>query len=151
MAKETQKGRYVLRNPEKYIGNPTNVIFRSSWEKRFMIFLDNHESILSWSSEELAIPYFWDLDKKIHYYFPDFIVTMKTKQGIVKMIIEIKPYSQTVAPIKTKRKSEKTFLMEMEVYSKNIAKWKAAEKYCSERNMVFRIITEKDLFKKVVW
>lgn len=151
MARETQQGRYVLKNPRKYEGDPTNVIFRSSWEKRFMIFLDNHDSIISWSSEEIVVPYFWELDGKMHRYYPDFIVTMKTRQGVVKMMIEVKPYSQTIAPTKTGRKKEKTFLMEVETYTKNVAKWKAAELYCKERNWLFRIITEKELFKDKAW
>lgn len=116
-----------------------------------MIFLDNHDSIISWSSEEIAIPYFWELDGKMHRYYPDFVVTMKTRQGIVKMMIEIKPYSQTIAPKKTGRKKEKTFLKEVETYTKNVAKWKAAEQYCKERDWMFRIITEKELFKDKVW
>lgn len=151
MAKETQQGKYILKNPYKYEGDPTNVIFRSSWEKRLMIFFDTHESIISWSSEELAIPYFWELDGKIHRYFPDFLVTMKTRQGIVRMMLEVKPYSQTIEPKKTSRKREKTFLMEVEAYTKNLAKWKAAERYCQERGWLFRIITEKELFKGKVW
>lgn len=151
MAKETQQGRYVLKNPCKYEGDPTNVIFRSSWERRLMIFLDNHDSIISWSSEEIVIPYFWELDGKMHRYFPDFLVTMKTKQGVVRMMIEVKPYSQTIEPKKTSRKHEKTFLLEVETYTKNAAKWKAAEAYCKERGWLFRIITEKELFKDKVW
>jgi len=151
MAKETQQGRYVLKNPSKYEGDPTNVIYRSSWERRFMIFLDNHDSIISWSSEEIVVPYYWEFDMKMHRYFPDFLVTMKTNQGVVRMMIEIKPYSQTIAPVKTGRKRERTFLMEVETYTKNIAKWKAAEQYCKERGWLFRIITEKELFKGKVW
>jgi len=151
MAKTTQQGRYVPKNPLKYQGDPSNIIFRSSWEKRFMIFLDNHDSILFWSSEEIVVPYFWELDGKMHRYFPDFLVTMKTKEGLVKMMIEVKPYNQTIAPKMTKNKREKTFLTEVETYTKNVAKWKSAEKYCEDRKWLFRLITEKELFKSKVW
>ncbi len=151
MARETQRGRYVLINPKKYEGDPTNVIFRSSWEKRFMIFLDNHDSIISWSSEEIVVPYFWELDGKMHRYYPDFVVSMNTSNGVVRMMVEVKPYSQTIQPKKTKGKREQTFLMEVETYTKNEAKWKAARQYCNERGWLFRIVTEKELFKGKVW
>jgi hypothetical protein len=151
MARETQKGRYVLRNPSKYEGNVLNVIFRSSWEKRFMIFLDNHDSIISWSSEEVVVPYFWEMDQKMHRYYPDFVVTMKTNSGVIRMMVEVKPYGQTIEPKKTKNKRDSTFLLEVETYTKNIAKWKAAERYCANEGWIFRIITEKELFKGKTW
>ena len=150
-SRETHKGRYVLKNPKKYEGDPTNVIYRSSWEKRFMIFLDNHESIISWGSEEVVIPYYWEVDGKMHRYFPDFVVTMKTTSGVVRMLIEVKPYSQTIQPKKTRGKREQTYLLEVETYTKNRAKWNAAEEYCKDRGWMFRIVTEHELFKKKAW
>lgn len=149
--KNVQQGRYTLKNPKKYKGDPNNVIFRSSWEKRFMIFCDTHPSVIQWASEEIAIPYYWELDGKNHRYFPDFIVLMQTTKGNVVMMVEVKPYVQTIKPERTKRKREKTFITEVETYSKNVAKWKAAEQFCKQRGWQFRLITEKDLFKDKVW
>jgi hypothetical protein len=31
-------------------------------------------------------------------------------------------------------------------YEKNLAKWRAAEEWCADRMLEFKIITEKDLF-----
>lgn len=145
------QGFYQLKNPSKYTGDPSNVIYRSSWERRLMIFFDTHDSILQWGSEELVVPYYWEVDGKMHRYFPDFIVKMKTRNGVVKMMLEVKPYSQTQEPKKTPRKREKTFLLEVETYTKNQAKWKAAEAFCRKNGMVFKIITEKEIFKTKVW
>lgn len=146
-----QQGRYELRNPEKYTGDTSNVIYRSSWEKRLMVFFDTHESILKWGSEEVVVPYFWEADGKHHRYFPDFIVSMRTSKGIVKMMLEVKPYSQTLEPKKTKGKREKTFMNEVMTYTKNQAKWNAANVFCKDRGWIFRIITEKEIFKSKVW
>jgi len=147
MSRQTQKGRYFIKNPAKYEGDSGNVIFRSSWEKRFMIFLDLHDSVVSWSSEEVVVPYFWEVDGKHHRYYPDFVVTMKTTTGIVRMMIEVKPYAQTIEPKQTPRKRQKTLLLEVETYTKNLAKWRAAEKFCKGKGWLFRLITEKELFK----
>jgi hypothetical protein len=76
---------------------------------------------------------------------------MNTSNGVVRMMVEVKPYSQTIQPKKTKGKREQTFLMEVETYTKNEAKWKAARHYCNERGWLFRIVTEKELFKGKVW
>ena len=116
-----------------------------------MVFFDLHDSIIQWGSEEVVVPYFWELDGRMHRYFPDFIVAMKTRNGVQKMMIEVKPYCQTIEPKKTSRKREKTFLNEVETYTKNKAKWKAAEQYCKERGWFFRIITENEIFKSKVW
>ena len=51
MAKRfTYKGRYIPENPKKYKGDPTNIIYRSSWEKQMMIYFDNNEHIVEWQS-----------------------------------------------------------------------------------------------------
>jgi TnsA endonuclease N terminal len=146
-----QQGRYILKNPSKYEGDPSQVIFRSSWERRFMIFLDGHSSVLSWSSEETIIPYFLQTDQKMHRYFPDFNVSMNTKNGVIRMMVEIKPFTQTQEPKRTGKKREKTFINEVETYIKNKAKWNAAEAFCKQKGWHFRIITEKELFNDKVW
>lgn len=146
MAIKYLNGRYEVKNPEKYAGDPTRVFFRSSLELRFMIFLDSHDSILSWSSEEIIIPYYWEEDKKVHRYFPDFYVKMRNKNDeISESLIEIKPSKQLKPPPK-KTKINKVYLSEVLNYSKNQAKWSAAEEYCKKRGWDFKIITEKDLF-----
>ena len=79
----TYKGRYRPSNPRKYKGDPTNVIYRSSWELKFMKWCDLNESVMEWQSEEFAIPYKHPIDGRFHRYFPDFLVRIKNKQDIL--------------------------------------------------------------------
>ena len=138
-------GRFRPKNPKKYVGDPTNIIYRSSWECRVMRWLDDNPSILSWASEELVIPYISPVDKRYHRYFPDFLVKVKTKDGITKtMILEIKPKKQAVEPVKKKRVT-KQYLQEVMTWGVNQAKWKAAEEYALDRGWEFKVLTEEHL------
>lgn len=139
------QGKYKLRNPQKYVGDPNNVIYRSSWELKVLVWLDNNNDVLSFSSEELTIPYISPLDGRIHRYFPDFVIKVKTRTGTIKTIIaEVKPYKQTIAPVPPKRKT-KSYLKEVMTYGVNLAKWKAAEEYCLDRKWEFMKLTEVEL------
>lgn len=139
------KGRFKPKNPEKYKGNPTNIIYRSLWELRFMRHLDSHPSIELWSSEEIIIPYISPIDNRIHRYFPDFWIRAKDKNGTINtMLVEIKPLKQVKEPVR-QDKITRRYINEVKTYGINSAKWKAAEKYCLDRNWQFKILTEKDL------
>jgi hypothetical protein len=139
------KGKFKPKYPEKYKGDPTNIIYRSLWEMRFMRYLDSHPSVLNWASEEIIIPYYSPVDKKMHRYFPDFWVRMKSADGTINTtIIEIKPSSQTKLP-KKQDKVTRRYINELKTYGVNDAKWKAAEQYCAERNWQFKVLTEKEL------
>jgi len=144
----TYKGRFSPRYPEKYKGNPTNIVYRSSWELRFMGYLDKNPNVLQWASEELFVPYKSPLDGKWHRYFPDFIVRMRDREGktVVKMI-EIKPRSQSVPPEVRKdgQRITKKYLREVATYGINNAKWEAAKEFCADRNWEFVVLTEKDV------
>lgn len=142
------QGRFVPRNPEKYEGNPSNIIYRSSWELKYMIWCDTNSSIVKWSSEETIIPYLSPIDNKMHRYYVDFKIQVKTKDGIKIYLVEVKPFNQTIPPKTTKRTKRKTkqYLNEVFTWGKNNAKWEAARRYCKERNYEFKVITEKDLF-----
>ena len=140
MAK-SYKGLYRPTNPKKYVGNPNQIVYRSNLERKFMIYCDKNDNISQWASEELPIPYKSPLDNRIHRYFPDFIVKTNTNK---KFIIEIKPYRQCKKPKLPKRKT-KNYLRESMEYAKNVAKWNSEKRYCSNNNMTFKIITEKDL------
>ena len=145
------KGKFKAKNPNKYKGNPTNIIYRSLLERRFMVYLDNTPSVLKWSSEEIIIPYVSPLDNRVHRYFPDFYMKYKNKDAmIVEDLIEIKP-SKYCKPPDPKRKLTKTgrtskrYLKEVNTYIINDAKWQQAVKFCEERKWGWRIITEKDI------
>ena len=97
-------GKFTPKNPQKYVGDHTNIIYRSSWECKVMSWLDRNADVISWASEELIIPYVSPVDSRTHRYFPDFIVKVKSKDGKTKtMIIEVKPKKQTKEPEKKKR------------------------------------------------
>lgn len=139
------KGRFHPKNIEKYKGDPTNIIYRSLWELRFMRYLDSHPSILEWASEEIIIPYYSPIDKKVHRYFPDFWVkTISSDNQINTMIIEIKPDKQTKQPVK-QDKITRRYITELKTFGVNTAKWKAAEQFCKEKKWQFKVLTEKEL------
>jgi hypothetical protein len=142
---KTYKGRYSPKHPEKYKGNPTQIIYRSGWERRLMVYLDENKSVIQWSSEEIAIPYRSPLDNKIHRYFPDFYVKAIDKNGnITEQLLEVKPKKETREPAKKKRIT-KQYITEVTTWGKNQAKWKAAEEYCLDRGWQFKLITEDHL------
>jgi hypothetical protein len=139
------KGKFSPKYPAKYIGDPTNVIYRSLWELRLMRYFDQHPAVLKWGSEEIVIPYRSPVDNRIHRYFPDFIVKMREATGAVStLIIEVKPDAQTKEPVKKTQKSIR-YINEVLTYGVNQAKWKAAEVLCADRNWKFKIMTEHDI------
>lgn len=145
MNRRTRKGRFKPLNPQKYKGDPTNIIYRSWWERNVMSYLDRNESVLEWSSEEIIIPYVSPWDGRVHRYFPDFYARLRTKDGNTKeYILEVKPARETQRPEKPARVT-KRFLQEVATWGVNEAKWTSARKYCAERNMAFEIITENDM------
>ena len=142
---ESIKSIFKPTFPKKYKGDITNIICRSSWERKFCNWCDQNESILEWGSEEFWIPYRSPIDNRTHRYFPDFIIKVKESNGEVKTyVIEVKPKRQTKPPIKKKRVS-KSYLYEMKTYSVNQAKWSAANEWCKDRRIEFKIITENEL------
>jgi len=138
------KGRFKPKNPKKYNGSADNIIYRSSWELRVMKYLDESPNIIWWASEELAIPYRSPVDQKMHRYFPDFIVKVREKTGLVMTyILEVKPDKQTKVPVQ-KRKTQK-YLQEAASYAINQEKWRAADIFCQDHGWKFKVVTEKDL------
>lgn len=121
------KGKYYPKNKQKYLGNRAP-IYRSMWERRFMIYCDKSKNILEWDSESIHIPYISPKDKKWHNYYPDFYIKYKNKNNqTIKSIIEIKPYYQKKWDI-------------------NIAKWESCQKYCNDTGYDFKVLTERELF-----
>ena len=139
------KGKFRPSNTKKYRGNPSNIIYRSLWERKFMVYCDLNENILEWGSEEIVIPYRSPLDSRVHRYFPDFYIKVREKNGSVqRYIIEIKPKRQCKEP-KVQKEKTKKYIYEVTEYAKNQAKWKAAEDYCEDRKWQFKVLTEDDL------
>lgn len=141
----TYRGKFKPRNPNKYKGDFSNIVYRSSWELKLMAKLDAHPDVIWWSSEEISIPYRSPVDGKMHRYFPDFVVHMKNKQGVFETVmIEVKPKSQTMEPKKQSNVTKK-YLKEVCTWGINSSKWTMAEEYCKDRGWKFQIMSEKDL------
>lgn len=139
------KGKFTPKYPEKYRGNPTNVIYRSLWELKVMRYFDSHPGVIEWASEEVIIPYVSPIDNRVHRYFPDFYVKMKNREGIIEtLIIEVKPSAQTKEP-QVQEKRTRRYIKEVYTYGINQAKWQAAEEFCKDRRWQFKVMTEKEL------
>lgn len=139
MAKFAQ-GKFVLRNREKYLGNgvPT---YRSGWEFTFMKFCDEHPSIISWASESIRIPYRNPLTGKNTIYVPDFFITYNDKNGrTISELIEVKPASQAL-----KEKVGRSNYNRAS-YVINQVKWAAAKAWCKQNRIIFRVVTENDIY-----
>lgn len=141
-----------LKNKQKYLSENKVITIRSGWEASFVFdFLDKHSSVLSWSSEDLIIPYRCPVrNYSIHRYFPDFVMKVKEVNGNIKeYVVEIKPHKETKKPPQPKR-TTKSYINAVHTYIKNQAKWEAARMYCNKerlkgRNIEFVIMTEKGI------
>ena len=120
------KGKY---RPQNIYKTPEDsYIYRSLWERRFMLYCDRSDSIVYWSNEQYHVPYVSPKDGKWHNYYPDFYVKYIDKKGNTReKIVEIKPYYQ-------------------KSWDVNKAKWKYAEEWCTEQGYEFQVLTEKELF-----
>ena len=139
------KSIFRPRNPKKYVGDSSNIVCRSNWERTFCNYCDTNDNIVTWASEEFSIPYISPIDNKRHRYYPDFYIKVLNKNGTFdKYIIEIKPKKQTKPP-HGKDKRTKAYRNAVLTFAKNSAKWNAAENYCDDRQMKFLILTEDHL------
>lgn len=142
------QGFFHPKNPKKYKGNSQNIVYRSSWELKFMRWCDSNENILEYGSEEFCISYYNPVKQKVCKYFPDFIIKVREQNGETKTyLIEVKPKKQTKPPVK-KSRATKSFIYETKTYAVNQAKWKAAKEWCDDRKIEFKIITEDELYNK---
>lgn len=142
--KKTYSGKYIVKNRNKYRGNPDDVTYRSQWEKQAFMWLEKRDDVQWWNSEELIIPYYYEVDKKRHSYHVDLLI--KWKNGKTTMV-EIKPKKQTIAP-KVKNPKSKRSLNEVFAYVKNTNKWNAANEVAKDNGWHFEIWTEDELKKR---
>ena len=133
------QGVYKVTNRAKYVGK-REPRYRSGWEHSFMTFCDHNDHILQWASESISIPYLNPLSGKMTIYIPDFLITYRTRDDrMCAEVIEIKPKKQSV--IESKQSSR-----DRAIVAVNYAKWAAAQKWCARNGLVFRVITEEDLW-----
>ena len=108
---ESIKSKYKPSFPKKYKGDPGNIICRSSWERKFCRWCDLNENIVAWGSEEIWIPYVSPVDRRVHRYFPDFVIKVKESTGNIKTyVIEVKPKSKRWNQRKDPRSLNHTFM-----------------------------------------
>ena len=142
MAHKPYKGQFTaFENPEKYLGDKSNCIYRSSWERSAFRWCDLNENVAEWASEELSIYYMHPVTGKRAKYYPDLFI--KTAGGD-SIIVEIKPKVQTKEPSAPKRKTKK-YAQEYMTWLVNQAKWEAAYKVAEKNNLKFQIWTEDTL------
>lgn len=136
----TYSGKYKVKNPSKYKGDPSKVVYRSGWERQTFIWCDTHDQIVEWSSEEIVVPYLYEVDKKFHRYFVDLKIKFNTGETI---LVEIKPAKETELPKRPDK--SKRYINEALTYVKNMNKWEAANDYAKDRGWKFQIWTEDTL------
>lgn len=134
------KGKFNMKNPEKYLGNKSPT-YRSSWEFTVMSMLDKHPNITKWASEAIRIPYSDPITGKATVYIPDFFVSFIDRDNKHhNELWEIKPACQAIKEQVGRSKYNQV------QYIKNQAKWKVAKEYCRRQNIIFRVISEEDIY-----
>jgi hypothetical protein len=134
------RGKFVMTAPEKYVGTKVPT-YRSSWEFSFMRFCDTNKSIQKWASEAVQIPYRDPLTGRQTVYVPDFFIQYTDKFSRINTeLIEIKPASQAILERVGKNKYNQA------QFVKNQAKWQAANAWCKQQGIKFRVLNENDLF-----
>ena len=134
-----RQGIYAVKNPQKYagLGQPR---YRSGWEMTFMMFLDNNENIVQWASESIRIPYRNPVTGKQSMYVPDFFITYRDRTNRMRAeLVEIKPKKQSLIESKMSARDGA-------IVAVNYAKWDAATKWCRRQGIIFRVITEDQIF-----
>jgi head completion protein len=149
MARKYKQGLYKPKHPEKYRGDPTKIMMRSSWETKFSMWVDNNPAVIEWGSETIIIPYVSPIDNRGHRYYVDFwIKVQNSKKQIETYIVEIKPKAQCYPPDYSHRKrlpKAQVIMEEQCTYAVNQTKWKAARQYAKQRGWKFIVLTEDEL------
>jgi hypothetical protein len=164
--KNYHSGNFIPKNKDKVmkLNNEGGVYYRSSWESRIMIWLDNSETISMWGAECLKIPYQMthfkdgDMTLKEHCYYPDFFYEIKQSDGTSKkVVVEVKPQKEyqmvldlNAGNMKVPQdglKKLKNFEYDLKMAQRNRDKWDTMIKWCNKKGYEFIIITELTLKK----
>jgi hypothetical protein len=145
------QGYYKIQNPMKYIGNPSEIVYRSSWEYKFMTYCDLNTGVLKWGSEVFKIQYVDRLGQN-RIYIPDFYLETKNEQhdGLMnRFLVEVKPEKEIREPTipngNISEKKLKSLEYEIGVWQKNKYKWAYAMDWCKNRDIKFWLVTEEHL------
>lgn len=139
MSRKFAQGKYTPVNTSKYVGKKTPT-YRSGWELTFCQFCDNHPGVIQWASEAVSIPYRNPLTGRNTFYVPDFFVLYQDKNGRKRAeIIEVKPRAQTTMENAKSTRDKASVAV-------NHAKWAAANAWCQQNGMIFRVVNEFDIY-----
>lgn len=98
--------------------------YRSGWELRYMLWLDENPAVVSYSYESFAIPYISNKQTlKVRKYYPDLLVHFVDG---TKKLIEIKPLRKVNQLINKKKLA-------------------AAQEWCRDHGVTLEIVTEVTL------
>jgi len=143
MARRRRKynnGVFTPSFPEKYKGGNAPR-YRSSWELQLFRLADQHPNVVAWASESIRIPYMNPLTHKMSMYTPDVLMVFEDKNGNRRNeLIEVKPRKHT-------HLEEAKTVYDKAQFAINVAKWKAAQEFCKNHGMTFRVINENDIFQ----
>ena len=166
----THQGYYVIKNREKYIGDPNLCIYRSSWEQGFCQWCDSSPSVIKWSSEPMKVPYYDRVSKLdeckrmgldpnnprnwvVKNYNLDFWVQVDKGDHIEKWFVEIKPKDKLKKPVPPPNtaplKEIRRFNLLAKEYLLNEAKFAALNEWAIKSGAKFYIFTE-DTLQKVI-
>ena len=146
------QGYYRLENPEKYIGDPMSIIYRSSWEYRFCRYCDYTQEVVKWSCEPMGIPYVHPIDNRIHTYYVDYYMKLQKGETYKEYFAEVKPRASLEKPLldgeKITTKKLKTYNDRLTTWLVNRAKFAAAKQFAEKQGWQFILVTEEFLFGK---
>ncbi len=160
------QGNYIPINKDKVLklNDEGGVYFRSSWEKRIMVWLDTKNEIVKWGAECIKIPYQLtevvdgDFKIKTRSYYPDFYYEIKTGDSIKQVVVEVKPQKDYEDAVLFEKggfniqenltlKKIKGLEYRFKTAQKNYKKWETMIKWCEKKGFEFIIITELSLKK----
>jgi len=166
--KNYHQGLYIPVNKDKVLklNDKGGIYYRSSLEKKMMIFLDHSKPIRMWSAESIEIPYFsnevknGDLEQVKRRYYPDFYYEQVLSNGEIKKVIaEVKPKSEYddavllkegkfTVPDKASIKKMQSLEYKFKMAQKNLAKWETMLEFCKMKGFEFIIITDEILKRR---
>ncbi len=141
--RSAKKGIFHPKNPKKWLQN--KIIFRSNIERKYFNYFDLNPNVISIASERVVIPYFDPVKQKNRKYYVDLIIKFKDAAGDIKVrLIEIKSFTETIAPKKPKRIT-KNYEQSVYTYVTNQAKWDQATKWAKQNGCEFIVLSEKNI------
>ena len=139
------QGQFNPKFTDKYVGNLSEIYFRSGWELKFMRHCDMSNDVLRWSSEAVMVPYTSPIDHRVHRYYIDFYIEVKNSEGNKSAwILEVKPTKHTKMPkrpLKESVKSLHNYVNEVKRVLVNQAKFKAARNFAKMNDIKFGVVT----------